>query len=176
MKTKINTLALLSIICGAAVSTAHAADGTINFNGEIIDAACTISPASANQIVNLGQVSKSSFTAVGDTAAATAFQIDLSACPASVTTASVKFDGTPYQGGDNTALDLTPESGVATGVGVRIRDENNQELPLFTASPATNLTQGVTNTLKFSAAYVAKSTTVTAGPAKAVATFSVVYN
>lgn len=175
MKKQINTLAVLAVICGAAVSTANAADGTINFTGEIIDAACTVSAATANQTVALGQVSKSAFSAVNDTAAATAFQIDLSACPASVTSASVKFDGTPYNG-DNTALALTPLTGAATGVGIRIRNENNLVLPLFTASPAVALATGTTNTLKFSAAYVAKEAAVTAGPANAVATFSVVYN
>lgn len=175
MKKQLNALALLSVICGAAVSTANAADGTIQFNGEIIDAACTVSAASASQTVNLGKVSTGAFTAVTQAAAATAFQIDLSACPVSVTTASVKFDGMSYAG-DNSALALTPAPGAATGVGIQIRNDDGQVLPLYTASNSSPLTQGVTNTLKFSAAYVAKALPVTAGPANAVATFSVIYN
>jgi len=175
MKKQLHALTLLAVICGAAVSTANAADGTINFNGEIIDAACTVSPASANQTVILGQVSSSALATVNQRAAATSFQIDLTACPASVTTASVKFDGTPYQG-DTSALALTPLTGAATGVGIQIRTATGLVLPLYTASTATPLVQGATNTLRFDAAYVAKSVPVTAGPADAVATFSVIYN
>ncbi|VTT34962.1 type-1 fimbrial protein [Klebsiella pneumoniae] len=175
MKKQLHALTLLAVICGAAVSTANAADGTINFNGEIIDAACTVSPASANQTVTLGQVSSSALATVNQRAAATSFQIDLTACPASVTTASVKFDGTPYQG-DTSALALTPLTGAAIGVGIQIRTATGLVLPLYTASTATPLVQGATNTLRFDAAYVAKSVPVTAGPADAVATFSVIYN
>lgn len=160
---------------GGAAATAQAADGTIQFNGTIIDAACTVTPASAGQTVTLGQVSDSALSSVGATAAATAFQIDLTSCPAAATTAAIKFDGTPYQG-DNSALELTNVSGVATGVGIEIRDADNSVLPLFTASNPVTLSQTGTNSLKFSAAYVAKSATVTAGPADATATFSVIYN
>lgn len=175
MKKQLHALALVSVISGIAMSSANAADGTIQFNGEIIDAACTVSPTSANQTVTLGQVSSSAFSAINDTAAATAFQIDLTACPGTVSTASVKFDGTPYQG-DNTVLALTPLPGFATGVGIRIRNSSNLVLPLYTASPAVALTQGTTNSLMFNASYVAKAASVTAGPANAVATFSVIYN
>lgn len=175
MKKQLHALALLSVISGAAVSTANAADGTIQFNGEIIDAACTVSPSSASQIVTLGQVSDKAFAADGDTAGATAFQIDLTSCPATVTSATVKFDGTAYQG-DNSTLELTQGAGVATGVGIQIRNADNSVLPLFTPSQSITLAQTGTNTLKFNAAYVAKAATVTAGPANATATFSVVYN
>jgi major type 1 subunit fimbrin (pilin) len=175
MKKQLHVFALVSVICGASVSAANAADGTIQFNGEIIDAACTVSPSSANQTVNLGQISDKAFTGAGDTAGATAFQIDLTSCPATVSSASVKFDGTPYQG-DNSALELTQGAGVATGVGIQIRNADNSVLPLFTQSQSTTLSQTGTNTLKFNAAYVAKAAAVTAGPANATATFSVVYN
>lgn len=175
MKKQLHVLGLLSVICGAAVSTANAADGTLHFNGEIIDAACTVSPASANQTITLGQVSTSAFSAVNDTAAATAFQIDLTACPASVSTASIKFDGTPYQG-DTSTLALIPLPGAATGVGVRIRTATNLVMPLYTVTQPMTLAQGTTNSMMFNASYVAKAATVTAGPANAVATFSVIYN
>lgn len=175
MKKQLHFIAIASIISGASLTGAHAADGTIQFNGEIIDAACTVSASSANQTVTLGQISENAFSAAGDTAGATAFQIDLTSCPASVTSAAVKFDGTPYQG-DNSALALTPVNGVATGVGIQIRNADNTVLPLFTESQRVTLSQAGTNTLKFNAAYVAKAATVTAGPANATATFSVVYN
>ena len=82
----------------AAVSgitfAASAADGQINFTGTILDSACTIDTNTANQTVNLGKIPKSSFNAAGAVAAATRFSIVLNNCPAAVTSASVKFDGT----------------------------------------------------------------------------------
>ncbi|MFU9137967.1 fimbrial protein [Erwinia tasmaniensis] len=171
MKKKIYALALLTTLSGVA----HAADGTIQFKGEIIDTACTVSPQSANQIVTMGQVSDKAFRAAGDTASATAFYIDLANCPASAQSASVKFDGSPYEG-DNTTLALTETDGAATGVGIQIRNADNSPLPLFTRSQSITLTESKTNRLNFSAVYIAKASTVTAGPADATATFSVVYN
>ena len=174
MKKQLHALTLLSVICGATISTANAADGTINFTGEIIDAACMVSTTSASQTVTLGQVSSSALAVVDSTAASTAFKIDLTACPASVTTASVKFDGTAYQG-DNSVLALDSGS-VASGVGIQIRNADGSVLPLYTASSSIPLAQGTTNTLNFNAAYIAKAVPVTAGTANAVATFSVIYN
>ena len=175
MKTQLNALAWVLIMGGVMSNVTQAADGNIQFNGTIIDAACTVSPTSASQTVNLGQVSDQAFNAVGDTAAAQVFQIDLTSCPASATSASVRFDGTPYQG-DNSSLALTDVNGAATGVGIQIRDADNSVLPLFTNSRSVTLSQTATNSLKFSAAYVANAATVTAGPADAAATFSVIYN
>lgn len=167
-------LAILAI-ASAMTTSVFAADGTINFTGEIIDAACDVTPTTASQIVNLGKVSDKSLGTVGNTAAATSFKIDLASCPAAVSTASVKFDGVPYNG-DTSAIALTPAPGAATGVGIEIRDADGSVLPLYTASQSVTLSQAATNSLQFSAAYVAKDATVTAGPADATATFSVVYN
>ncbi len=89
MKKQLHTLTLVAVICGSVISAANAADGTINFTGEIIDSACTVSTTSADQTVVLGTVSNKAFSAAGDTAAATAFQIDLTDCPATVTSATV---------------------------------------------------------------------------------------
>lgn len=175
MKKQFQALSLLAVICAATVSTANAADGTINFVGEIIDSACTVSPASASQTVTLGTVSNKAFSAAGDTAAATPFQIDLTSCPATVTSAAVKFDGATSQG-DNSALTLNPDAGAATGVAIQLRNEDNSVLPLFTNSQSISLVEDATNTLNFKAAYVATAATVTAGPANGVATFSVIYN
>lgn len=175
MKKQVYGLTLLTFMSASIALKANAADGTINFVGEIIDSACTVSTASANQTVTLGTVSNKAFSGAGDTADATAFQIQLDSCPATVSSASVKFDGTAVEGNSN-ALALTPDNGAATGVAVQLRNEDNSVLPLFTESKSITLAQNATNTLNFNAAYVATAATVTAGPANAVATFSVVYN
>ncbi|RDL14121.1 fimbrial protein [Serratia fonticola] len=166
-------IAAVSVLSSAS---AFAADGQVNFKGEIIDSACTVVNSVTNALdVTLGQVSKTAFTNAGDTAAATKFTLQLTNCPVSVSTASVKFDGTAANG-DNNILALTQESGVATGVGIQLSDSSQNVLPLSTASASYPLVSTGTNNLDFVARYISNSATVTAGPANAVASFTIIYN
>jgi major type 1 subunit fimbrin (pilin) len=154
-----------------------AADGQVNFKGEIIDSACEVVNSVSNPLdVTLGQVAKTAFTGAGSTAAATKFTLQLKNCPESVTSAAVKFDGTA-DAGDNNVLQLTQDTGVATGVGIQLSDASNAVLPLFTASTSYPLVSGTAvNNLDFVARYIATDETVTAGPANSVASFSINYN
>lgn len=158
-----------------AINNALAADGTIDFTGEITDQACELAAGSDALKVNLGKVSKTALPSAGSTAAATKFTIKLINCPATVTTASVKFDADSYLG-DDTVIKLKEEAGVATGVGIQITDDVNTIVPLFTASKNYPLQQNVENNLDFRARYIAKSDTVTTGPANGTATFTINYN
>lgn len=169
---KMKLALITSLLTTSGFSLAN--NGNVNFNGQIIDAACTVTPATANQTVNLGKVSKNSFTAPFNTSAATAFQIDLTACPANLTNAAMKFDGTPYQG-DNRMIELIPEAGSASGLGVQIRTNDNVIIPLFYPHKIV-LSPGATTSIKFKAVYVARSATITPGKANAIATFNIVYN
>lgn len=158
-----------------AINNTLAADGTIDFTGEITDQACELASGSDALKVNLGKVSKTALPSAGSTAAATKFTIKLIKCPATVTTASVKFDADSYLG-DDTVIKLKEETGVATGVGIQITDNENAVVPLFTASKNYPLQENVENNLDFRARYIAKSDTVTTGPANGTATFSINYN
>ncbi|WP_380182963.1 fimbrial protein [Kalamiella sp. sgz302252] len=178
MKKMIATLALINAV---AAAPALAVDGTINFKGKIIDAACTVDLDGAGATtmdVLLGNVYKNAFTGVGSTAGGTAsatkFNILLKGCPDTVKAATVKFDGIAYSG-DNTVLALTEETGVATGVGIQLSDKSGV-LPLFSESASYTLVSGNNvNTLDFYARYIQKDAAVTVGPANAVATFTVNY-
>lgn len=179
MKKICNKLTLLALL--ATVFSASAADGTINFKGNIIDSACKVDLDGAGATttdVMMGNVNKSAFTGVGSTAggsaSATKFTIQLKDCPETLTKATVKFDGIAYAG-DNTVLALTDETGVATGVGIQLSDSKGV-LPLFTESTAYTLdTETGTNTLDFYARYIQKAATVTAGPANSVTTLTINY-
>src|SRR5688572_23428653 len=97
----------------------HAADGTINFTGQIVATTCDVNGGSNATIdVDLGTVAATSFTAVGDTSSPTAFTISLTNCPPTFNAAAVKFDGTA-DAADNQLLEVT---GGATGVGIEIAD------------------------------------------------------
>lgn len=173
---KKHILALMfSALSSNLVFTAYAADGTINFTGEILDQACEVDAGTANQTVTLGKVSKSAFSTAGDTAAPTAFDIKLNKCPSALNTASIKFEGTP-NATDNSVLAIKAVNGAATGVGVKLYNADGSALPLSKASQSFPLTKGGATTLSFKSAYVATTTAVTPGPANAVANFSVIYN
>ena len=158
-----------------ASASALAYDGTVNFNGEIIDNTCTVTLGSGGNslIVPMGSVNKSSFTGKGSVASTTQFVLTMNECPA--VNARVKFDGPTYEG-DSQVLALNAGAGVATGVGIQLYDQNMTALPLFTPSNPYQLQENVDNELKFYASYIAMASTVTAGPANAVATFTMNYN
>lgn len=158
-------------MCGAA----SAADGTINFTGTIRDTACTVDTASANQTVNLGTVAATSFGSSGSTASSARFTINLTGCPAAVTSASIHFDG-PLASGNSNLLALSSGQ-TATNVGVGIYQEDSSTLiPIGQASAPVTLSTTATNALNFIAKYVSTASTVGAGSANAVASFTVAYN
>ncbi|WP_029592652.1 fimbrial protein [Franconibacter pulveris] len=159
-----------------SASCAFANAGTVNFQGKIIDAACDVDVGTQNQTVQLGAYNKSEFTQAGDKTAATKFNIVLKNCPATVTGAKVRFDGTP-ETKDSTLLAIDSSvAGAATNVAINLMTADKADLPLSgTNSYVYNLTDAGDNTLNFYAQYEATAAGVTAGPANAVANFSVDY-
>ena len=61
-------------------STPGANSGIVRFKGKVVDQTCTIDGNSQDQIVVLDTVPKNRFTAVGNTAMPTPFEIKLSGC------------------------------------------------------------------------------------------------
>jgi len=178
MKKSIIALSLMASYMLA--SAANAADGTINFTGSIISSACTVNTASASQTVNLGNVNSTAFgSTVGTTAAATQFSINLTNCPSSVTSASVKFDGT--ENATNSSILALSSGETATGVGVALYEaDGSTVLPLQTASNSITIptaSSGTSSaTLNFVAKYMSTASSVTAGTADATTEFTIVYN
>lgn len=168
-------LAIAASIIASLSTAAFADDGKINFVGAITDDACTVTNDMSNPLtVTLGTVSSSAFTGAGSTAAPTKFTIALTNCPATVSSAKVKFDGTA-DSNVGTILALTQETGVATNVGIQLMDKQNVVVPLYTASSAYPLATG-DNNLDFVARYYATATGVTAGPANSTSNFTIIYN
>lgn len=172
MKKTLMTLALVA--SGFVASSVYAADGTINFTGEITDSACIVDSTSQNLQVPLGKIAATSFNGQGTYSAATNFTLKLKDCPLA-NTATVKFDGTSVAG-DNSVLALTP--GGATGVGIELSDATQTVVNLFTNSAPYTLTAGAGSEtdLNFTARYKALSTSITPGVANASVQFSIVYN
>ncbi|WP_088143128.1 fimbrial protein [Achromobacter xylosoxidans] len=175
-----NTLAKFALLATAAAvsQAALAEDGRIQFNGEIVDAPCSVSPSATNLVVPLGKVSRASMDgAAGKHSTPAQFEIQLTDCSASAKGASVTFSGTP-DSISNDVLAISNSGGLtanATGVAVEIRDALHAKIALGSASPKYFLGLG-TNNLKFEAAYVSTGASVTPGPANATAQFTVNYN
>ncbi|MBL5825933.1 fimbrial protein [Serratia fonticola] len=156
-----------------AASNALAADGTINFTGEIIDSACTV--ATSNVAVDFGTVAASAFRSVGDTVSPKAFQISLTGCPAAVTVsgATVRFDATP----DATNPDLFSigASSTAAGVGITLLDAKAKVVTPNSDSSVYTLTETGTNVMDFVAKLESTSSTITSGLISTTANFTIVY-
>ncbi|MBL0573296.1 fimbrial protein [Aeromonas hydrophila] len=174
MKINKTSFFVAGVALFGVMNAANAADGTVNFIGEITDETCTIDTGSQNLTVNLGKVSKSSLDgAAGKKSSPTGFQLNLTSCPATVTGTTVKFDGTADSNNSN-LLKLTQDAGVATGVGIEIADKVGTAIPLYSESMVYPLAAG-SNSLNFVARYVSTLASVTTGPANGVTQFTLNY-
>ncbi|MBL5825938.1 fimbrial protein [Serratia fonticola] len=169
-----NTFALsFAVLSFLAASNALAADGTINFTGEIIESGCTV--ATSNVSVDFGTVAASTFKNAGDTASPKAFQINLTGCPAAVTAAgaSVRFDATPDSSNSN--LFSIGASSTAAGVGITVLDAKAKVVAPNSDSSIYTLKETGTNVLDFVAKLQSTSSTVTAGTISTTANFTIIY-
>lgn len=175
--------ALLSL-AGIASQGVFAADGTVNFTGDIVDAPCSIAPSSQAMTVSLGKVSRNAFdgaiagtASIGKKSIPAKFKIDLTGCGATAKGATVTFSGTADS--DNATLLRVANAGQvgvssASGVGIEIDDSAGTPISLGAASAQYVLGLG-DNALNFQAAYVATKSIVTTGPANSVAQFTIAY-
>jgi len=171
------TIVALSALAAVCTSSVFAAAGTVNFAGNILDSACDVDVASQNQTVVIGDFYKSEFAGMGDRTAAKGFDIILRNCPDTVTSAKVRFDGTPDPVNPSLLAINTTVSDAATGVAINLMSADKVDLPLHGQNNYNyELTSDQDNTLKFYAQYISTASSVTAGPANSVANFSVVYN
>ncbi|EBS7636799.1 fimbrial protein [Salmonella enterica] len=191
-----SALVLTSTLFAANVM---ASDGTVHFRGEVIDSTCEVTPETKNQVVDLGKVNRTSFNAVNDTAAPTAFSIDLQKCPETFKSAAIRFDGvedshgdsnlaigTPVDNSGDAAKGITPSDNngdytgtgaamAAQGVAIRLYNRaDNSQVKLYENSAPTAIANGNAS-LKFMARYIATEATVVAGTANADSQFTVEY-
>ena len=109
--------------------------GTVHFKGEIIDAPCSISPDTADQTVDLGQVSNSALNKKGKSVPVP-FNIKLQNCDVSTyKTVTATWGGTPDVNMP-TAWGIT---GTASGAAIVLRDASEQDIAMGKASAATAL-------------------------------------
>jgi major type 1 subunit fimbrin (pilin) len=168
------TLLALTLFTGV-ISAANAYDGTINFEGSVLETACTATAAVST--VNMGAISKVALGSVGATSLAKPVSITLSSCPAAATKATITFAGTPDA--DNSQLfKIVAGSGTAaTGLGLALYDADGTTLIAPNAISAEKTLNDKTDTVyNFTAKYMATKAAITGGDANASTSFTVNYN
>lgn len=185
-----------SVICAFA-NSAMAADGTINFSGEIIAASCvasagagtTVGGTAGQQVIDvaLGKVSMDSLGSgsesgiVGGTAIN--LNLDCGNTGGGLNTVSVNFDPMSGSGVDTHNNKLLKTVGDATGVGIGIYNADNALLnlagnesfdaPLIKSGEDANTKY--TANLNLRAAYVANGDTLGVGTAAGTLPFTLSY-
>ncbi|EIK61130.1 fimbrial protein [Pseudomonas lactis] len=88
------TLFVVAALTSAfAMSAAHAADGTINFSGELTAQTCTTKlNGGTSTTVTLPKLSTSALATIGAVAGSTGFTIELSGCSGTMATAAAYFE------------------------------------------------------------------------------------
>ncbi|MCG3463605.1 type 1 fimbrial protein [Xenorhabdus bovienii] len=175
IKMKLLKLFIAAVISGSMAAPALAADGTINFNGRITKATCTVSTSTVN--VNLPDVGATALAGKGRTGGETPFSIALTGCGISKgesANVQVKFGGVK-DSNDSSLLKINAMSGGAAGVGIGIYEKDGSTLVNMAA-----LSKGIpvvapATTLEFKAKYVATGATVTPGTVRASTDFTVHY-
>ncbi|WP_433885111.1 fimbrial protein [Pseudomonas vranovensis] len=195
MKT-FKLLLLTSALCATA-NNVFAADGTINFTGEIIAASCVASSGAGTSVggsagnqtvdVNLGKVSMDTLSgsAGHGIAAGKAINLNLDCgnTAAGLTTVKLGFDPMSGSGVDQNNNSLLKTVGTATGVGIGMYDADNQ---LINLSANEGFSAALVQTgeddeatysaaLTMRAAYVANGATLGAGTANGTLPFTLTY-
>ncbi|AZE07425.1 fimbrial protein [Pseudomonas chlororaphis] len=184
-------------IAGAVSTSALAADGTINFTGEIIAASCAITGGAGTSVggskggqtidIGLGKVSSDSLTgtAAGGIVGGKSINLNLDCGGTAAGLKSVKlqFDPSSGSGVDSKNVSLLKVTGGAEGVGIGLYNSSNKLVNLGAnetidgalVATGEGAETKYTANLNLRAGYVANGATVKAGAANGTLPFTLTY-
>lgn len=175
MKKLVLAVAMSSaMVMGAAHAASQGGHGTVTFRGEIIDSACSITPDTIDQTVQMGEISNK-VLANGGSSTPRDFNIKLENCDISGLkdkTVTPTFTGTASTANP----DLLAIAGTASGASIALTQDNSKPIKLGEPAQPFSIRDG-NNTLHF-AAYLkgdGASTAVVPGDFSAVANFTLEY-
>ncbi|QOV79494.1 fimbrial protein BcfA [Enterobacter asburiae] len=181
MKKHVLAMVVTALMAGGAVSVAQADDvtvsgGTVNFIGEVVNAACAVSADSIDQTVTLSQVRTVRLATAGQAAGQKEdFQIKLEDCDTTVSTAAaVMFNGQEDADVAGT-LANTAGAGAAKNVALQLYGPDGKVLAMGEKSSSITLIDG-SNVVPLSVDYIATKAAATPGNVAAVATFNMIYS
>ena len=188
MKTNkiiLSALVAAGMMSGLAAMPAMAAagDGTLNFTGSVVDAACTVAPDSKNMTVDFGTIGLVAFQnnsypfGINNKS----IKIELTNCPSTISSAAVAIVGNsvPVFGYDGEGLAVDEGAGSAKDVAIMFAGTDGH-VALYVNGPssaAVPLTEGV-NTIIVSAGLKVRdgvSANASAGTISATAQYNIVY-
>jgi major type 1 subunit fimbrin (pilin) len=194
MKKTILTAALLTAFGVAAIASQGAIaatlptpvsnsgpDGTITITGTVIAQTCLVDGKAAGtsdaKTVTLADVLTSDFSAVGNVAAPTAFNIAITGCNAALSTVQAFFTGANI---DTTTGNLKNTAASGSNVEVQLLNASNVAMPLNGANATAQNSQTVTltsgaATLNYSAQYIATAAATSAGGVNTAVNFTLIY-
>lgn len=186
---KIMLVALATVISSTVSMSALAVQsnqghGTVKFKGEIIDAPCSISSNTIDQIVEFDQISNTSL-ADGGASRPKSFNIILEDCvfPADATNDKVKITFSGAGAGFDSKLlgvtGLNPEDGKVKNVGIQITDSNGLPINMGMSTSQPIQLQKGRNILQYSAFVQGANVAVDSiplGSFEGVSTFTLAYN
>lgn len=174
MSKRLLSTALAAVIATAGLaSTAQAASsGTISISGKVLADTCTVS-VNGGSTVTLPVVMSGSFSAKGDVAGTTSFNVGLTGCDKNTASAQMAFSGSNI---DSTTGDLV--NAATGGSNVQVQLLNSADAPINTSdgtnAPNITVTDGDgTTTLK--AQYIATDALTSAGPVSTSVNFTLTY-
>lgn len=155
MNKRISSIAIAAGLMVAA-SAAQAADGEINFIGNVINTTCVVNPSSnVDFTVTLPTVPTSALASAGDTAGRTPFQLEVSACSSETKVSTFFEPGPTISSTGNLAVD----AGGATNVELQLLNDAFGRIDLMGAVGAQNSQEvslaGGAATLKYYVEYMA---------------------
>ncbi|HCU0879710.1 fimbrial protein [Morganella morganii] len=172
-----NIKGILAFMLAAVFSPAAVSDiGSINLimKANLVSNACTITPGTMNQTVDLGTWAVKQFQETPRGVPPKQFFIELIDCGHLASGVKVKFSGT-VDSVNNTLFKLDTGS-TATNIGISILDRNKDVIKPNTETIVYPLRPDATNIpLVFYAQYVATANSVGAGTANSQATFTLEY-
>lgn len=172
-----NIKGILAFMLVAVFSPAAVSDiGSINLvmKANLVSNACTITPGTMNQTVDLGTWAVKQFQETPRGVPPKQFLIELIDCGHLASGVKVKFSGT-VDPVNNTLFKLNTGS-TATNIGISVLDRNKDVIKPNTETIVYPLRPDATNIpLIFYAQYVATASSVGAGTANSQATFTLEY-
>lgn len=178
MKKRYYLCALWALICGP-VCRADETGYNLEFTGTIVAQTCDVDISSLSQSIDLGQFSVDDFPSTGTTTKFKPFNINLKNCSRGINGTKIWFSGEADS--DNPALLALTDTGMGTqnmlasGVGVEILDENQDDVSINNADSAVYPLKAGRNTLSFYIRYKSTQPTVISGNATAVMYFDLQY-
>ncbi|WP_054177562.1 fimbrial protein [Trabulsiella odontotermitis] len=167
-----------ALILSATAMNAYAANGKVEFTGEIVKSTCNVISGDQDKQVFIGKYPTSAFANVGDVTASKAFTISLEKCEQG--NYSLRFDGPTVAGNPNL---LSVDQ--AKGVGIEILDNNEKIIPInqtagddsawVAITPSGQDASDGTATFNLKARYKSFDKVVEAGTANANANFTIEY-